>query len=107
MTGSRRGTAIVVTLAMLAASCRQPSAKDRDNSRLVECVLTAITLRNARLLEDDAKWAAERHESGQLADDDYREIEAIINQARKGDWLAAEEDGYRFRERRPFVRYGR
>jgi hypothetical protein len=98
---------LLAILASFAVGCRQPTAADRDNRRVVECLLTAITLHNPQLLEDNAKWAAERHDAGQLANADYREIEAIVEEARRGNWLAAEEAGYQFRERRPFVKSGR
>jgi hypothetical protein len=31
----------------------------------------------------------------------------VINKARKGDWAGAEQDGYEFRKKHPFVREGR
>lgn len=101
-----RDCAVVVSLIVLIAGCGKPTAQDRDNRRVVDCILTAITLRNARLLEDDARWAAQRHDDGQLSDEAYQGLKAVIEKALRGDWLAAEEDGYRFRELHPFVEPG-
>ena len=70
----------------------------------MEELLTAITLRNARLLEDSVQRAEQRHDAGQLTDADYRAIEAIIDKASGGDWGAAESDAYVFRKHRPFVK---
>lgn len=101
-----RRWAVALPLVFLAAGCGQPTAEDRDNRRVVECVLTAITLQNSRLLEDDASCAARRHHDGHLTDEEYQALKAVIDKARQGDWLAAEEDGYRFRELHPFVEPG-
>ena len=95
--------AVALPLVLLAAGCGKPTAQDRDNRRVVDCVLTAVTLHNPRLLEDDANWAARRHDDGLLSDEEYQGLNAVIDKARQGDWLAAEEDGYRFRELHPFV----
>lgn len=98
--------AAALPLFLFMAGCGEPTAEDRDNRRVVECLLTAITLHNPRLLADGASWAARRHDAGHLTDEEYRGLRAIIDKARQGDWLAAEEDGYRFRELHPFVEPG-
>lgn len=95
----------VLMLALLGG-CRQPTSEDRNNQRVVESILTAITLQNSRLLEEDARTAKDRYDGGYLTDDEFQGIKAIIDKARHGDWSAAEEEGYRFREQHPFVRAG-
>jgi hypothetical protein len=96
----------VLLLALLASGCGAPTEIDRDNRRVLDAILTAVTLKNPRLLEDDARRAKERYQAGQLSDGDYRALEAIISKARAGDWGGAETDGYAFRKRRPFVKEG-
>ena len=91
---------------VLASGCRGPTEAERDNRRVLDAILTAITLKNPRLLEDDARRARTRHEAGQLNDEDYRAMEAIIAKARAGDWFGAETDGYAFRKQHPFVKEG-
>jgi hypothetical protein len=91
---------------LFAGGCGGPTAVDRDNGRVSVEIQTAITLKNARLLEASAVRARARHDAGQLADADYQAMEAIIEKGRSGDWPAAESDAYAFRKRRPFVRSG-
>jgi hypothetical protein len=96
----------LILLAALASGCSRPSADDRDNRRLLEQILTAITLRNGRLLEASARRTGERHDRGLLAEQDYQAIEAFIDKARRGDWSGSEAAGYAFRKKHPFVEPG-
>jgi hypothetical protein len=97
---------IALLLGLLATGCSAPSEVDRDNRRLLDAILTAITMKNSIWLEDDARLAETRHSAGQLADADYAPLVSIIEKARLGDWQAAENLGYQFRKERPFVREG-
>jgi hypothetical protein len=99
---------IPLILALLASGCRRaPTDVERDNRRVLDAILTAITIKSTRLLEDNAKRARARHEAGQLTNEEYEGLEAIIHKARHGDWSGAEEDGYEFRKHHPFVQEGR
>lgn len=98
--------ALVLALLLLAGGCSPPSEVDRDNRRLVDAILTAITMKNANWLEDDAVLADKRHAAGQFSDDEYAQLLSIIETARSGDWPAAEKEGYKFRKEHPFVRDG-
>lgn len=102
----RLGTALL-GLVLFISACGGPTPQDRDNRRLLDAILTAVTIKNARLLEDNAKRAKERHDAGQLTDEQYRGMEAIIHKARQGDWAGAEKDGYDFRKKHAFVKEGR
>ena len=97
---------VVLALA-LVAGCGAPTSEDRDNQRVVESILTAITLRNSRLLDEGSRLARERRDRGYLTEDEHQGLAAIVDKARRGDWNGAEEDGYRFREQRAFVKPGR
>jgi hypothetical protein len=97
---------ILLGLALLASGCRAPSQEDRDNRRALDAILTAITMKNSRLLEESARRAKARHDAGPLTDEQYQGMEAFINKARGGDWLGAEKDGYEFRKKHPFVKEG-
>jgi hypothetical protein len=101
-----RNACLLLGFAVLASGCGGPTEVERDNRRVLDAILTAITLKNPRLLEDDARRARTRYEAGQLKDDDYRAMEAIIDKARAGDWSDAETDGYAFRKQHPFVKEG-
>jgi hypothetical protein len=91
---------------LLAGGCSAPTEIDRDNARVVAEIMTALTLKNARLLEAGASRAEARHDAGQFSDDDYDQVTALVDKGRAGDWVAAETDAYAFRKRRPFVRPG-
>ncbi len=91
---------------LLAGGCSGPTEVDRDNGRVLLEIRTAITLKNARLLEASAGRTQARHEAGQLSDADYQAIAAFIDKGRAGDWAAAEFDADAFHKRRPFVRPG-
>ena len=94
---------VLLAIATFFAGCHSPTAEDRNNRRVLDELLTAITLKNSRLLEESAARAKVRHEAGQFADVDYDEIEAFIGKAREKDWPAAEAAGYAFRRKRPYV----
>lgn len=96
---------LMLTLA-IAAGCHQPSQSDRDNRRLVEQILTALTLKNKNLLVAANQRREQRHVLGELADDDNQALEAVLGKARDGDWNGALKDAYAFRRERPFVQRG-
>jgi hypothetical protein len=98
---------LLLAVALGAAGCGAPSEVDRDNRRLVDAILTAITMKNTNWLEDDAARAETRNSEGQLSDEDYEQLLSIIEVARTGDWPSAEKLGYEFRAARPFVQDGR
>ncbi len=76
---SVRFWSLLLVVSLLGSACHRPTAEDRDNRRLLEQILTAVTLTNSRLLEDAAKRGKQRHDAGQIADDDFQALEAIIN----------------------------
>jgi hypothetical protein len=97
----------VLGIAVLASGCDgRPIPILRDNRRVLDAILTAITLKNARLLEEDAELAKTRLAAGQLTADEYAGMEAVIRKARAGDWAGAEREGYAFREKHPFIKEG-
>jgi hypothetical protein len=98
---------ILLALTLLASGCRGPTQEDRDNRRALDAILTAITMKNSRLLEESANRARGRRDAGQLTDEEYQGMEAIVAKARAGDWASAENDGYEFRKKHPFVKEGR
>jgi len=73
---------------------------------VLDAILTAITMKNASWLDEDAVLVEQRHEAGQLTDWEHQQLLSIVETARGGDWKKAEEAGYEFRTRHPFVREG-
>jgi hypothetical protein len=102
----RQSLVILVGLTFIVAGCHRPTAEDRDNRRLIDAILTSITIKNARLLGDNLEWAQKRHDAGHLTDAQFEGMATIIEKARTGDWAGAEKDGYAFRKRHPFVKDG-
>jgi hypothetical protein len=98
---------ILLGLVLLPSGCGGPTPQQRDNRRALEAILTAITMKNARLLEEGARRARERHDTGHLTAEQYRGMEACVVRARGGDWAGAEKDCYELRRKHPFVRDGR
>ncbi len=45
---------LLLGLALLASGCGGPTLEERDNRRALDAILTAITIQNARLLEESA-----------------------------------------------------
>ena len=66
--------------------------------------MTAISLKNAKELDKDAKRIEERHASGELSDDGYKNLEEIVKKAQAGDWSRAEKRAYELRESKPFFK---
>jgi hypothetical protein len=103
---TKHAFAVVLLMLLFVPGCRRPTPEDRDNRRLLDAILTSITIKNARLLDDNEAWARERHEAGHLADEDFTAFTAIIAKARSRDWSGAETDAYAFRKKRPYVKDG-
>ena len=76
-----------------------PSAREVENARAFEALLTAVSLKNEKELSHDAKLIKERHASGELSEGNYKEIQEIVDKARVKDWAGAEKRAYEFRAR--------
>ena len=87
--------------------CSGPTQTARENRRLLDAILTAITMKNEKWLSDDSDIAKSRHEAGQLTDWEFEQLSRIIEKGSSGDWKTAEELGYEFRKVHPFVKEGR
>jgi hypothetical protein len=101
-----RAWGVLTAVALLVVGCRGPTQEERDNRRLLDALLTAITIKNSRLLQNEARRLEQRHKAGQLTEEQYEGMKAFIDKARAGDWTGAEKDGYEFRKKFPFVREG-
>jgi hypothetical protein len=75
----------------------EPSSRAVENARAFEALLTAVSLKNVKELENDARILDERHASGALSTARHEELRAVVDQARAGDWKNAEAAAYRFR----------
>ncbi|MFO0809034.1 MAG: hypothetical protein U0746_10450 [Gemmataceae bacterium] len=87
---------------LFATGCSGPTPETRENRKQFDFLLTAITLKKPKLVEQSAGRIAARHSSGKISDGRYREILEVIAKAKAGDWPEAEKRGYEFRDRNPF-----
>lgn len=94
--------ALLLCLGLTFTGCGGPSEREYKNCRELEAVLTAVSLRNPKHLEKDARRVDGRHASGELSDASYKQLMEIIDRARGGDWSGAEKQAYEFREKNPF-----
>jgi hypothetical protein len=87
---------------LVLSGCGETSLRELKNRRELEALLTAVSLRNPKELEKDARRIDERHASGELSDTYHESLMAIVTKARAGDWGGAEQEAYDFREKHPF-----
>ena len=100
--GQKSRTTLLLWLMLLLAGCGEPSVRELKNRRELEALLTAISLKNKKELEKDILRIEERHDSGELSDERYKDLQAIAKKAQAGDWVGAEKQAYEFRESNPF-----
>jgi hypothetical protein len=101
---SRRLLVAWLVLLVTVSGCGEPSVRELKNRRELEALLTAISLRNQKELDRDIKRVEDRRASGELSDQSYKSLRAIIEKAQGGDWAGAEKQAYEMRELKPFFR---
>ncbi len=95
----RRSSIGAALLLVAVAGCSgEPSEREIRNARAFEALLTAVSLRNARELEKDARIIDDRHASDDLSESRHSALQEVISRARAGDWAAAESRAYEFRK---------
>ncbi len=102
--GHQSRRTLLVWLVLLLAGCGEPSVRELKNRRELEALLTAISLKNQKELDKDIQRIEERHTSGELSDDGYKDLQEIIKKAQAGDWGGAEKQAYELRESKPFFK---
>ena len=102
--GHQSRTTLLVWLVLLLAGCGEPSVRELKNRRELEALLTAISLKNQKELDKDIQRIEERHASGELSDESYKDLQEIIKKAQAGDWGGAEKQAYEMRESKPFFK---
>jgi len=89
---------LVALLVLTLSGCgREPTERELKNARAFEALLTAVSLKNGKELEKDAKLIDERRSAGELSEGKYKEIREIVEKARANDWDGAEKRAYEFR----------
>ena len=96
------GMAIVAVAMSLVGGCSRPTETARNNRRLFDAILTAVTIRNRDELLKDKKLLDARLDNAQLSAESHATITHAVDKAAGGDWSAAEAELYKFREQDPF-----
>jgi hypothetical protein len=91
-------TTLIGLVMMLPGCGGGPSQRELKNAQAFEALLTAVSLKHAKEVENDAKRIEERHAAGALSDGKYHELAEIIEKARAKDWPGAEKRAYEFRK---------
>jgi hypothetical protein len=94
--------ALILTVLACLGGCGQPSDEARQNRRLLDAVLTAVTTKNRKELIKDEALVDKCHSEGRLSEKPYKALKAIIEKARSGNWSQAEDELYKYRESDPF-----
>ena len=102
MNRSRTGLALVLAALMGVAGCGKPTEETRQNRRVVDGLLTAVTTKNRKELEKCKGLLDKRQADGHLSKANVDELRAAFEQATAGKWSEAEEALYKFRESKPF-----
>jgi hypothetical protein len=103
--GCRRvTTALLVCVSLGLAGCGKPSEDARQNRRVVDAVLTAVTVKSRKQLDKDAALWDKRLADGLVSERCHQAVKECIDKARAGDWGGAEDALYKFREAEPFPR---
>jgi hypothetical protein len=102
--GHKSRRTLLVWLVLLLTGCGEPSVRELKNRRELEALLTAISLKNQKELDKDIQRIEDRHASGELSDEGYKDLREIIKKAQAGDWAGAEKQAYELRESKPFFK---
>ena len=95
-----RSEVILLVLTAWMIGCQwEPSERELRNARAFEALLTAVSLKNVKEVEADAKTIEALHASGDLSDEPYAIFLRVIERARAKDWGEAEKLAYDFRSR--------
>lgn len=84
-------------LAAVLSGCGRPQVEP-DNLPLIASLRTALSARDSEWLEQNAQLVDERHQGGQMSDKVYETFQAILEEARAGNWRDAEEDTLAFQK---------
>lgn len=98
----RLAAIVAISAPLFFCGCGNPSEESRQNRRLVDAVLTAISTKNRKELDKDLALWDKRLADGVLSEKPHKAIRACIEKAKAGDWTGAEDGLYKFRESDPF-----
>src|SRR5207245_10873336 len=80
------------------------SQEELQNRKVLDAILTAVTMKNRKELEADSKLLEARRADGHVSKENYQALQGMIDKARSGNWPGAERDLYELRKAHPFLR---
>ncbi len=93
---------MAVACLITGACSTQPSEDARQNRRLVDGLLTAVTTKNRKELDKCMFMLDERRAASLLSQQQHELLSDIYAEAKSGEWAKAEDALYKFREADPF-----
>jgi hypothetical protein len=96
----RRAAAVFLALAPVVAGCGRPAqiGPDRDAMKAVDALYTAVGLRDETLVNESRSRLNALHGAGKLPGAAFNSLEAIVAEAKGGDWEPAQARLGRFME---------
>jgi hypothetical protein len=88
----------LVPLISAVGCTRYPAVEDRDNVKLIAALRTACSAQDTEWLEKAVENIDARFDEGGMSDSSYKTFQAIIEQARAGEWRDAEMKAFKFLE---------
>jgi hypothetical protein len=92
----RRFTALLLILTLLVG-CGQATIQP-SNLRLTASLRTALSTKNQQWLEQNVEAIEARRALGEMNDEEYAAFQAIVDQAKAGEWEAAEHAAVRLQK---------
>jgi hypothetical protein len=93
---------LALAAVLVVVGCSAPSDERRQNRRLVDAALTAVTLKSPKELGKCRKLLDERRAASLLSQENHSKVMALLDKAAAGQWAEAEEGFYEFRKSKPF-----
>jgi hypothetical protein len=88
---------VLVALALCVQGCGPPQAAPQ-NRQLIASLRTALSAQNPDWLEQNATILEQRRAAGEVSEDELAAFQAIIEQARAGQWKEAEAQAIAFQK---------
>ena len=82
--------------ACLQSGCSRHPEVAPDNRRMISSLRTALSTQRADWLAQNVQAIEARRRAGKMSDIEYAAFQSIMNQARQGEWKAAERDAVSF-----------
>lgn len=83
------GTIVFITVFVLKGWGTAPQISS-SNRKILEALQTAVSSKKLEWLEIVTKQVTEKYDEGDVSDEEFNAIDAIVQKAESGDWKAAQ-----------------